>query len=150
MTFEEWKPLVYCVYREHFRPSEHRDDLISEGFLALLDAMRGYDWTKGPFKTYAYACIRNRMARYLAAPKFSELQCHPACRDHAKDIEQLDFQRHCVEKLRKCMPKQELALLERRACGSSLQKIANEMGCSLEWARRKLNQLTGEARAILA
>ncbi|MBR6100865.1 MAG: sigma-70 family RNA polymerase sigma factor [Ruminococcus sp.] len=46
---------------ESFAGTAH-DDLMQEGFLALLDAVRNYSPDRGAsFATFASACIRNRM-----------------------------------------------------------------------------------------
>jgi RNA polymerase sporulation-specific sigma factor len=37
------------------------DDLISEGFLGLLSAIRSFDETKGSFEAYANVCISNKI-----------------------------------------------------------------------------------------
>ena len=41
------------------------EDFISEGFLALLNAIRTYEEDKGAFSAYANACIDNRMKTAL-------------------------------------------------------------------------------------
>lgn len=41
------------------------DDLVSEGFLGLLDAIRSYNKDKAMFSTYANVCITNRMKTAL-------------------------------------------------------------------------------------
>ena len=41
------------------------EDFISEGFLALLNAIRTYEEDKGSFSTYANICIDNRMKNAL-------------------------------------------------------------------------------------
>jgi RNA polymerase sporulation-specific sigma factor len=43
------------------RPDVDVDDLISEGLLGLLAAIRTYDEEKGGFKAYADVCISNRI-----------------------------------------------------------------------------------------
>ncbi|MCL2018185.1 MAG: sigma-70 family RNA polymerase sigma factor [Oscillospiraceae bacterium] len=45
------------------------EDFISEGFLALLNAIRTYEEEKGSFSGYANACIDNRMKNALGKAK---------------------------------------------------------------------------------
>ena len=37
------------------------DDLVSEGFLGLLNAIRSYNETKGSFAAFAKVCVVNKM-----------------------------------------------------------------------------------------
>nr|DAL96542.1 MAG TPA: DNA directed RNA polymerase subunit [Caudoviricetes sp.] len=49
-----------------YRGQEDIEDLEQEGFLALYDAVRGYDLNTGyKFLTYADKCIRQAMRRYI-------------------------------------------------------------------------------------
>ncbi len=42
------------------------DDLVSEGIIGLMNAVKSYDGSKGAaFSTYAYACIHNRIITAL-------------------------------------------------------------------------------------
>jgi len=43
------------------------DDLISEGFLGLLSAIRTFDESKGSFDTYANVCISNKIKNVVFA-----------------------------------------------------------------------------------
>jgi|SRR5579875_1792339 len=59
-------PLVYAVLKRLAAPPSLREDLLQEGFLGLLEALRGYDPTRGArFSTYAVPRIWGRM-RHLA------------------------------------------------------------------------------------
>ena len=42
-----------------------KDDLIQEGFLAILNAIKKYDETKGSFSTYVTYWIDAKMIRYI-------------------------------------------------------------------------------------
>jgi len=51
------------------RPWRHREDyrdLVQEGSIALLLALRGYDPGRGRFSSYAWRAIRNAILHYLA------------------------------------------------------------------------------------
>lgn len=78
--FEQWRPLVFHVLKRFrwayatpsddeegvlsiVRPAD-KDDLIQEGFLALLNAWKHWDETRGgEFSTYAYCSIWNAMLK---------------------------------------------------------------------------------------
>ena len=53
------------------------DDLISEGFLGLLSAIRSYDPQKGSFAAFASACISNKMKSAVAKSSANSLLVTP-------------------------------------------------------------------------
>jgi RNA polymerase sporulation-specific sigma factor len=59
---ERYSRLVRACARPYFLHGGDSEDLIQEGMLGLLSAMREYSADKGAsFKTYAEICIRNRI-----------------------------------------------------------------------------------------
>lgn len=59
---ERYARLVRACARPFFLHGGDSEDLIQEGMLGLLSAIREYDAAKGAsFKTYAETCIRNRI-----------------------------------------------------------------------------------------
>ncbi len=70
------RPVRVCA-RPYFLIGGDSEDLIQEGMLGLLSAIREYDEAKGAsFKTYAEVCIRNRIQsaiRYAARKKHAPL-----------------------------------------------------------------------------
>ena len=53
--------LVRRVARPYFLAGGDSEDLLQEGMLGLLQAVRGYDTQRAGFKTFAAACVRNRI-----------------------------------------------------------------------------------------
>lgn len=54
--------LVYAYAESHLSPGIDREDIIQEGLIGLVSAIRHFDpATEVSFKTYAMQCIRNRM-----------------------------------------------------------------------------------------
>lgn len=53
------------------------DDLISEGFLGLLSAIRSYDHQKGSFAAFASTCISNKMKSAVAKGSANSLLVTP-------------------------------------------------------------------------
>lgn len=49
------------------------DDLVSEGFLGLLSAVRSYDSKKGTFAAFASTCIANKMKSAVAKSSVNPL-----------------------------------------------------------------------------
>lgn len=43
----------------------NNDDLVSEGYFGLLNAIKSYKLEKGPFSGYAAPCIKNSIIQYL-------------------------------------------------------------------------------------
>jgi len=69
--------LVRACVRPYFLVGGDGEDLIQEGMLGLLSAIRSYDETRGArFETYAELCIRRRAISAVRAY---------ALRDNAKD-----------------------------------------------------------------
>lgn len=59
---ETYLPLVETIALEyHNIPNTSRDELVSEGRLALLRAARSFDPSRGNFVSYASTAIRNRL-----------------------------------------------------------------------------------------
>ena len=59
---ERYARVVRMCARPYFLAGGDSEDLIQEGMLGLLSAIREYDETKGAtFKTYAETCIHNRI-----------------------------------------------------------------------------------------
>lgn len=59
---ERYARLVRACARPYFLTGGDRDDLIQEGMLGLLSAIRHYDPSKGaPFVSFAEFCIRRRI-----------------------------------------------------------------------------------------
>lgn len=57
---------IIFVAAKKYREDPEYEDLLQEGYLALQEAILHFDPTKGaPFYSYAYSCIRNRIANYM-------------------------------------------------------------------------------------
>lgn len=61
--------LVYYVYTKGFvkydKGGVYKDDLIGEGMIGLIKAVKAYDSSRTTFSTFAYKCISNEMMHYL-------------------------------------------------------------------------------------
>ena len=73
---ERYVRLVRVCARPFFLSGGDSEDLIQEGMMGLLSAVREYDSASGvPFKAYAELCIRNRM--YSAVKSAARLKHLP-------------------------------------------------------------------------
>lgn len=62
MLAERYNRLVKACARPYFLAGGDGEDLIQEGMLGFLSAIRQFDLERGvPFKTFAERCIRNRI-----------------------------------------------------------------------------------------
>ena len=59
---QKWLPLVRSRANAFREKGVESDDLVQEGLIGLLSAIRSYDESRGAsFETFAYICITNRM-----------------------------------------------------------------------------------------
>ena len=72
LLYEQMKDFISYMVRRCGRGYEDAEDLEQEGFLALYDAVDGFDPDKGfCFITYASRWIRQRISRYIAGTAHS-------------------------------------------------------------------------------
>lgn len=65
--FERYTSLVKYVLSRYSVSSRYYEDVLQEGNLALLDAVRSFDETKGiAFETYAFICVSRRVHRAIS------------------------------------------------------------------------------------
>lgn len=62
------------------------DDLVSEGFLGLLSAIRSYNPEKGSFAAFASACISNKMRSAAAKGSANSLLATPLDESYLEEI----------------------------------------------------------------
>ena len=72
VDFESNVSLVYAVFNRCFyMHREYEEDLIQEGMLGLLKAVKQFDESRGTeFSTYAFTVIRNEMRQYIRLMKY--------------------------------------------------------------------------------
>ncbi len=59
---ERYTDYVFCLSRKYFVPGGDREDLIQEGLLGLLEAVRDYDESMGGcFRAFASVCISRKI-----------------------------------------------------------------------------------------
>ena len=62
LQLQKWLPLVRSRANAFRGKGIEAEDLVQEGMIALLDALRAYDADRGAsFKTFAYVCITNHL-----------------------------------------------------------------------------------------
>ncbi|MCK9577703.1 MAG: sigma-70 family RNA polymerase sigma factor [Clostridia bacterium] len=64
--FNKNQKLVPFTYNKYFiKHKEHKDDLMQEGFLSLINCINKFDIAKGEFSTFAVVVIKNSMSQWL-------------------------------------------------------------------------------------
>ena len=66
LLISRYMPLIKAKASAFKNNQVEAEDLISEGFLGLLSAIRSYDPKKGTFSAFASACISNKMKTAVA------------------------------------------------------------------------------------
>ena len=75
IILKEYKNLIYLNVRNYFIIGAEQDDLLQEGTIGLLKALKAYQKEKSSFKTFAMICIRRQI---LTAVKASNTQKNTA------------------------------------------------------------------------
>lgn len=75
LILKEYKKLIYLNIRNYFLVGADQDDLLQEGTIGLLKAIKNYSEGKASFKTFATLCIRRRI---LTAVRSSTAQKNSA------------------------------------------------------------------------
>ncbi len=61
LILKEYKKLIFLNVRNYFLVGAEQDDLLQEGTIGLLKAIKGYTKGKASFKTFATLCIRRQI-----------------------------------------------------------------------------------------
>lgn len=75
IILREYRNLIYLNVRNYFIIGAEQDDLLQEGTIGLLKALKAYQKGKSSFKTFAMICIRRQI---LTAVKASNTQKNTA------------------------------------------------------------------------
>lgn len=133
------------------------DDLVSEGIVGLLNAVRTFDGSKGAsFSTYAYACANNRIL--TALKKSSRIR---GCEENIDDYnlegeaspESIVINREEIGEvfslIEKGLSKTEKRVFEEYLSGSSYQETAARLGISLKSVDNALLRVRRKLRSKL-
>ncbi len=146
---ERYARLVRACARPFFLSGGDSEDLIQEGMLGLLSAIREYDAGKGAsFKTYAETCIRNRIqsairtaARKKHAPLNDGVSLDDVLSDESQSLGARYYQRSPEEQVlaretekefisaySRLLSKLEARVLDLYLDGLSYQEMAGALG----------------------
>ena len=167
----EYAQLVRACARPYFLAGGDSEDLIQEGMLGLLSAVRTFDPSKGTkFSTYAEFCIRRRMysaikaaSAYKHTPLNSYISLESQQLDEAstqnayflRDPEDFVIARESVGEVERllygALSRFESNVLELFLDGMSYKDMSSQLGKSVKSVdnavqriRRKLTQILGQ------
>ena len=155
--------LVRVCARPLFLVGGDHEDLVQEGMIGLLDAIRSYIPDLGtPFDAYAALCVRRRMYSAIRAASarkhaplndalpLEELTVSRADDPEAAVISQ-EWHRELMERLNDCLSSTERTVLEHYLEGASYLEISRRVGKptksvdnAVQRIRRKAAQILGE------
>nr|WP_310795881.1 sigma-70 family RNA polymerase sigma factor [Heyndrickxia oleronia] len=127
---EEYSPMIYQIIHSLHIYKNH-DEFYQIGQIALWEASKQFDETKGAFLSYAYATIKGRILTEITKQKrqeerniypkeeFWEIQASPLSR---KPLELADLLFYC----KGLSPKQQKWVIGTFYYGKSLSEIAKE------------------------
>ncbi len=148
------------AFAAKYASSADYEDLVSDGMLGLLSAIRTYDPSRGEFAAYAAVCIDNRMRsavrRYNAwaehisdsSPSSEELERVPDPSPTPEDLViRHEDDRLFFENIKRILSTMELRCIECVIMGLSYEEIASRLGTdkkavdnALSRARTKLRR----------
>lgn len=124
------------------------DDLFQEGFLGLLDAVKGYNSDKGRFQTFAETCIVNRMRNAVKRASgglavaedydFEQLTDQDALTEDYVIVKERNNELY--SKLEKLLSKKELSVLTLYLEGFSYKQIAAKLSISIKSVDNSLSR----------
>ena len=154
--------LVRVCARPLFLAGGDNEDLVQEGMIGLLDAIRSYEPEREtPFEAYAALCIRRRMisaVRAASARKHAPLnesvplpEPRPAGGDPETELLSRERSRELMEALRAVLTPVERSVLSLYLEGFSYREISRRVGKppksvdnAVQRIRRKAARLFGE------
>ena len=147
ILLEKYNRLVKICSRPFFLAGGDSEDLIQEGMMGLLSAIRQFDPARDTaFKTYAENCIRNRLISAIRSasrfkhtplnesvsfesPMFDDSQAHPS--GLMRDPEELIIARERLDEVNSILSgslsQLEKKVLEFYLSGLSYQEIADQL-----------------------
>lgn len=141
------------------------EDLVQEGMLGFLDAVKTFDISKGtPFKAYAEACINNRIIsavrvnfnnKNAALSNAVSYEAEAADKsdnttDPANIISEKDETEYLAGLLKDGLSDFEKQVVDSRLLEKSYSQIAQELGCSEKAVDNALQRIRKKMRSKLS
>lgn len=160
--------LVKACARPYFLAGGDGEDLIQEGMLGLLKAVRAYEAERGvPFEAFARMCVTRRVYSAVSAAaadkheplnRSEDLAKTPLFDEHSKAVHSaadpvnlvIDREEHRErqEKLKDSLSAFEARVLALYLEGSSYEEMASEMGKSVKSVDNAIQRIRRKAAAL--
>ncbi|MBO5859355.1 MAG: sigma-70 family RNA polymerase sigma factor [Clostridia bacterium] len=155
-------PIAKAKANKHDGPRLSADDLVQEGMLGFLDAVKSFRPEKGvPFKSYAETCINNRIISAVRASfnnKNAALTKAVSIDDKSSDLFSrssdpavIVAERHGSEHLKKIINTDlsdfERQVVELRLLNKSYAQISASLGCSEKAVDNALQRIRKKIRS---
>lgn len=153
--------LVRACARPLFLAGGDHEDLVQEGMIGLLDAIRSYAPELGtPFDAYAAICVRRRMysairaaAAQKHAPLNDALPLEALTVSRSEDPEAAvisrEGQRELMERLNDCLSPAERKVLGHYLEGASYLEISRRVGKPLKSVDNAVQRIRRKAASII-
>ena len=153
--------LVRACARPLFLAGGDHEDLVPEGMIGLLDAIRSYAPELGtPFEAYAALCVRRRMysaIRAAAAQKHAPLNdslpldtlAVSQTDDPEAELISRERQRDLMKRLNDCLSSAERTVLGHYLEGASYLEISRRVGKPLKSVDNAVQRIRRKAANIL-
>lgn len=147
-VIEKYKPLVHKIASRYTKQAHgmQLDDLVQEGNIGLIRALRSYDEKRGKFFWYAYVCIRNEIRSAIDRNSgFPKSNSNKDLRSYNHVYhDDLDKIRDEIDK----MSEREQQIITKRLNGFSYTEIASSLDISRQRVEQIWNKIVERLRSI--
>ncbi len=131
-----------------------RDDLVSEGFIGLMSAIRSYDQSKGGFSAFANTCINNRMKSHLSTAKHSPAKAEGFDFNLIEDVSphadelliEKESENEFLLKIKEQLSSLEYDVLTLFMNGYTYQQVSEKLGKSTKSVDNALSRARGKLK----
>jgi RNA polymerase sigma factor (sigma-70 family) len=132
------------------------EDFISEGFLALLNAIRTFEESKGTFAAYANICIDNRMKNALGKARrtliFSEEFDPALIKEQSPGADEIIIEKEnreeILKKISRILSDREYKVFEMYLNSLSYRQIAARLNISIKSVDNSLSRARSKLKAV--
>ena len=132
------------------------EDFISEGFLALLNAIRTYEESKGSFGAYANACIDNRMKNasgkirrsFILSEEFDPAKVKEQSPAADEVVIEKEARAEILKKIGKILSEREFKVFEMYLDSFSYLQIASRLGVSVKSVDNALSRARKKLKSV--
>ncbi|MGN1134582.1 MAG: sigma-70 family RNA polymerase sigma factor [Oscillospiraceae bacterium] len=137
---------------------DNADDLIQEGFIGLMNAVKTYDSHKNSkFSTYAYVCIRNKMISASYKLKHIGEEVSEIPEDIVDDFSEIPDNivlekvklNEIYDKIISALSEQEWRVFQLYLTDLSYNQIAQKLNCSVKTVDNAMQRVRKKLKTVL-